>query len=64
MTTRKKVDSQKLLKRLKDQKSDRQKITLYLSRELYEELKKKGGDIAPSQIIEELIRDFLEGLGK
>lgn len=60
----KKVDSKKLIKRLKDQKTDRQKITLYLSRPLYEELKKSSQGIAPSQVIEELIREFLEDLKK
>ena len=61
----KKVNSHEVMKRLSDQKSDRQKITLYLSRKLYEELKDTCGEkFAPSQVIEELIRDFLAGLKK
>lgn len=62
MKTRKKVNSKALLKRLQEQKSDRQKITLYLSRSLYEDLKKHSGEVAPSQVIEELIKEFLEDL--
>lgn len=60
----KKVDSQKLIKRLKEQKTDRQRITLYLSRNLYEDLKKSSQGVAPSQVIEELIKEFLQGLEK
>ena len=60
-----KVDSKAVMKRLADQKSDREKITLYLSRSLYDDLKDTcGKDYAPSQVIEELIRDFLAGLKK
>lgn len=60
----KKVNSQNVMQRLVEQKSDRQKITLYLSRKLYEELKENCDGFAPSQVIEELIRDFLSGLKK
>ncbi|MCB0349723.1 MAG: hypothetical protein KDD38_00985 [Bdellovibrionales bacterium] len=59
---KKKIDSHKIMKRLESKKSDRQKITLYLSRQLYEDLKKKCRDVAPSQIIEELVREFIAGL--
>jgi hypothetical protein len=58
----KKITSRQVIKRLTAQKSDRQKITLYLSRKLYEQLKLNCGDFAPSQVIEELIREFLAGL--
>ena len=64
VTMKAKVNSKRVMKRLADQKSDRQKITLYLSRGLYEDLKDSCGEFAPSQVIEELIRDFLTGLKK
>ncbi len=59
---KKKIDSRKIIQKLERQKSDRQKITLYLSRQLYEDLRKKCKDVAPSQVIEELIKEFIEGL--
>lgn len=56
------IDSKKVLKRLQAQKNDREKITLYLSRQLYEQLRESSGSVAPSQVIEELIKEFLAGL--
>jgi hypothetical protein len=64
MALKKRINSKQLLKRLNDQKSDRQKITLYLSRQLYDQLKANSGEIAPSQVIEELIKEFLFDLKK
>ena len=66
MKRKPKVNAKRIMEKLHGQKSDRKKITLYLSRKLYEELKARTETehIAPSQIIEELIKAFLEDLDK
>lgn len=54
-----KVNRRGILKKLQDQKSDRGKVTLYLSRQLMGDFKKQCGDFSPSQVIEELMREFI-----
>ena len=53
-----KVEGKKILQKLFKEKSDRQKVTVYLSRSVFDEFKKSCGDIAASQVIEELMRQF------
>jgi hypothetical protein len=59
-----KIDGKKILQKLSQEKSDRQKVTLYLSKGLFEEFKKGCGDIAASQVVEELMRQFNESVKK
>lgn len=53
-----KIDGKQILKKL-SVKSDRNRITLYLSKSLYEEFKDHCNDVTPSQVIEELMRQFI-----
>lgn len=59
-----KVNAKGILQKLEKERSDREKITLYLSRSLYEEFKSTCGDVAASQVIEELMRQVLESANK
>lgn len=54
------VNRKRILKRLDDSKSDRKATTLYLSGELMKAFKKACGAHAPSSVIEEMIREFLD----
>ena len=55
---RSKLDGKQILKKL-SVKSDRNRTTLYLSKSLYEDFKKHCDDVTPSQVIEELMRQFI-----
>ena len=59
-----KVDGKQLLKKLKSDKSDRGKVNMYLSKGLYEDFKKCCGDVPASQVMEELMRQFIESVKK
>jgi hypothetical protein len=61
---RPKIESKALIKRLEDQKHDRKKITLFLSGALFEKFKKSCGDFSASQVMEELMREFIAGAKK
>lgn len=53
----KKPNSNKVIKAAKDRDSDRQRITLYLSKEAYEQFRQiceKEG-VAPSKVVEEFM---------
>jgi GTP cyclohydrolase FolE2 len=55
-----------VIQAVKGRKSDRERITLYLSRELYERLQKicEKQDVAASGVVEKLIQDFVESTEK
>ena len=55
-----KIDGKKILKDLK--KGDRKPVTLYLSEDIYKSFKKACGNVASSQLIEKLMKDFLDSL--
>ena len=58
-----KINGQEILKKL-SVKSDRAKTTLYLSKSLYEEFKLHCGEVASSQVLEELMRQFVASTGR
>lgn len=57
-----KIDGKKILKDLEKEKSDRQRVTLYLSQNLYSDFRKNCGSVAPSQVIEKLMAQFVESV--
>ena len=57
-----KIEGKKLLERLAKEQSDRTKVSLYLSKRLYDDFKKACGKVAASQVMEELMRQFLASL--
>ncbi len=54
-----KVNVKAIKKRLDERKSDRMKVTLYLSKSLYNEFKKKCKPHAASAVIEEMMKEFV-----
>jgi hypothetical protein len=53
-----KIDRKEILKKLAV-KSDRTRTTFYISKSLYEEFKKSCDSVPPSQVLEELMRQFI-----
>lgn len=53
------MEANKIIKKLKT-KSDRERVSLYLSSSLLKEFRSYCGNIAPSKVIEELMREFIE----
>jgi hypothetical protein len=54
------IDGKKLLEKLSAaRKEDRGRVTLYLSKPLYEEFRSRCGDIPASVVLEELLREFV-----
>ena len=49
----------RLLERLQ-QKNDRTKVSLYLSEKLFADFKRCCADVSASQVMEELMREFVE----
>ena len=55
------IDAKAILEKLAaGKKDDREKTSLYLSRSLYERFKLACSDVSPSQVMEELMRLFLD----
>lgn len=55
------IDGNEILQRLaKANKKDREQVTLYLSKSLYKEFKEHCGDIPASQVLEELLKAFID----
>lgn len=55
-----KVHAKAILERLAaSQKGDRTKVSLYLSKRLYDDFRKSCGDISASVVMEELMREFV-----
>lgn len=53
------IDAKKTMEKLRGE-ADRSNKTLYLSRMLFAEFESFCGDISPSKVIEELMREFIE----
>jgi hypothetical protein len=53
------MDAKKTIEKLKGE-ADRQRTSLYLSRALMDEFRKVCGSIAPSRVLEELMKEFIE----
>ena len=59
------VDGKQILEELaKGVKEDRQRVSLYLSKAVYNDLRKSCGKVAPSLVVEKLIEQFLASLRK
>lgn len=56
----KKSSAEALIAQLANDKGDREKTSLYLSKSLYAAFRKKCGKAPASRVLEELIREFLE----
>jgi len=54
------VDAKRTLNKLRGEETKRGKVTLYLDKELYRRFKKACSEVAPSRVVEELMRDFLK----
>ena len=54
-----KVDRQAILKKIQLEQSDKKKITLYLSEQLYEDFKTLCGAAPASRVVEELMWQFV-----
>ncbi len=59
MKTKRRMDARKILEKL-SLDEDREKISLYLSRNLYGKFKKACGKAPASRVMEELMKDFVE----
>ena len=53
------MDARKILDRLKGE-ADRARTSLYLSKSIMDEFKEACGEIAPSRVMEDLMKDFIE----
>ena len=60
------MDAKRILKGIEDRKNDRGRVTLYLSKSLFEKFKTKceAKGVASSVVIEEMMVDFLNSLKK
>lgn len=57
------IDAQEILDKL-TLEEDREKVSLYLSRALYERFKRACGSAPASRVMEELMKRFLDDLTK
>jgi hypothetical protein len=57
------MDARKTIEKLKGE-ADRQRTSLYLSRALMDGFRAACGTIAPSRVLEELMREFIESAKK
>lgn len=56
----KKSSAEALIDQMANDKDDREKTSLYLSKSLYAAFKKACGKAPASRVLEQLIRDFLK----
>ena len=61
MRPERRANAQKILDKL-TLEEDREKVSLYLSRSLYEKFKRACGSAPASRVMEELMKDFIEDL--
>jgi len=60
-----KIDGKKILKKLESENEpSKQKLSFYLSKKLYEDFKKCCGNVPASQVIEELMKEFVGSFKK
>lgn len=58
------ISGKAILKRLEaDRSKDKGRVTLYLSKGLYKEFKKKCGKVPASLVLEELLKEFVATSG-
>ena len=57
------MDARKTIEKLKGE-SDRKTMSIYLSESVFEDFKKACGDLAPSRVLEELMKEFVEDIKK
>jgi hypothetical protein len=58
-----KIDGKEILEKLSvGRKNDREKTSMYLSKAIYEAFKKACGDVPTSQVVEELMQQFVDSL--
>jgi DNA-binding MarR family transcriptional regulator len=55
------MDAKKTIEKLRGE-ADRKRISLYLSESIYEEFRQSCGEVSPSKVIEELMKEFVEDL--
>lgn len=57
------MDAKKTISKLKGE-AEKVSVTLYLSKSVYSEFRKAVHPVAASKVLDELMKDFLEDLGK
>lgn len=55
-----KVDAKAIKNKVRSKESDKKKLSFYLSEDLYEQFKSACDGLPASQILEELMRSFIE----
>ena len=60
MTKTTKIDAKAIKDKLRAKESDRKKLSFYLSGSLYEQFKRACDDLPASQVLEELMRAFVD----
>jgi len=55
-----KIDAKAIKEKVRSRESDRKKLSFYLSGNLYEQFKIACDDLPASQVLEELMRAFIE----
>jgi DNA-directed RNA polymerase beta' subunit len=53
------IDAKKTIDKLRGE-ADRERYSVYFSSSLYEEFKNHCGEISPSKVLEELMKEFIE----
>jgi len=54
------IDPQKIIEKLKKKENTRGRVTLYLDKDLMDQFRKLCVPVAPSKVIEEFVRQFVE----
>ena len=54
------TDAKKYLEKLRGEEIERGRVTLYLNKALFEKFRKACEDVAPSKVVEQFMREFLE----
>lgn len=57
------MDAKKTIEKLRGE-SDRARVSLYLSQSIFADFREVCGDVSPSKVIEELMREFVEDARK
>jgi hypothetical protein len=55
------MDAKKTIEKLRGE-ADRTRLSLYISQAIYADFKKACGQLSPSKVVEELMREFVEDL--
>jgi hypothetical protein len=55
------MDAKKTIEKLRGE-SDRMRMSLYISQSIYEDFRKACGEVSPSRVMEELMREFVADL--